>query len=259
MADLSNFDADFAHIFQEETGRTLDDARRFIAAHPRPPHLDMSGVGAALGVEDEEKRKEAWEAEVTKLGDFVRLHRGEYNPGFGVRPQEPGGAVNMGVSFEALQYYCRKHGLPPPTYDDLARLTVEQAESIYIDDYARAVRYPDLPRGVDYLMFDAAITMGRAGAGRFLRAVLDGEDIEQFNPNDVRPHQITDEHLERIRTLGAREVCNRLLDGWLPAKRNSGKDWRMWWRGWSNRNRHARARVDELLGSTDTRPLPPGA
>jgi len=81
-------------------------------------------------------------------------------------PKDAGGPTRWGVSLAALTEW-RGH---PCTADDVAQLQEAEAGEIYHVKY-----WPpgdQLPAGVDYMVFDAAVNCGRIKAGRFLQTAL---------------------------------------------------------------------------------------
>lgn len=97
--------------------------------------------------------------------DWVFLHEG----GYAERDSEPGGAVNMGISFTAFKDWwskTRKSG--EPTWPDLKALTRAEAETIYETWFFTPTDFDRMPSGVDYALIDLAVNSGVGGA---LRAV----------------------------------------------------------------------------------------
>jgi lysozyme family protein len=81
-------------------------------------------------------------------------------------PKDRGGPTRWGVSLAALTDW-RGH---PCTADDVAQLLEPEARAIY-----RAKYWPpgdQLPAGVDYMLFDAAVNCGRSKAAKFLQTAL---------------------------------------------------------------------------------------
>lgn len=92
--------------------------------------------------------------------------------GLEIRSTEGGGAVNMGVTFEAWQNYSKKHNLPEATYDNLGKISVETAMDVFRELYADKIHFDDLPHGSDYCVLDSAINNGPGGSIRFLQRAL---------------------------------------------------------------------------------------
>lgn len=77
-----------------------------------------------------------------------------------------------GVSMLVLQEYRAKHGLPPPTLDDMRALTDEGANAIYEEKYAKHIHFDELPSGLDLMMLDIAIMEGVRGSLLLLQRAL---------------------------------------------------------------------------------------
>jgi lysozyme family protein len=92
--------------------------------------------------------------------------------GFAERPEEPGGACNMGVSLVALDRWRKSKGQGRPGVDDVRALTKDEATDIYTAHYAAPVRFDDLPSGLDYVMLNTAVMQGVTGAIQLLQAAL---------------------------------------------------------------------------------------
>ncbi len=78
--------------------------------------------------------------------------------GSAVRPNEPGGAVNMGVS---LQAFREEH--PEATLNDLLHMSQDEAKRIYAKNYAGKIGFDDLPSGYDAAMLHGAVMFGVNG------------------------------------------------------------------------------------------------
>lgn len=87
--------------------------------------------------------------------------------GLEVRPNEPGGAVNMGISMTDL----REHRNDPSLgFDELANITREEVRAIANKLYYKRYHCDTLPKGLDYCHFDACFNDG-AGAEMPLAAL----------------------------------------------------------------------------------------
>ena len=81
---------------------------------------------------------------------------------------DPGGATNMGVTIRELSAY-RGH---PVTVADVKALTRAEATAIYLTDYYNPCHCPDMPNGVDLVVFDSDVNSGEARAEKLLQAAL---------------------------------------------------------------------------------------
>ena len=71
-------------------------------------------------------------------------------------PRDPGGPTNFGITLTDYRLYINKSG----TADDVKKMTVAQATTIYKDKYWDALGCDALPSGVDYCVFDYGVNSG---------------------------------------------------------------------------------------------------
>ena len=88
--------------------------------------------------------------------------------GFVDHPADPGGMTNLGVTQKAWRDWV-KRGVDEA---EMRSLTPEQVAPMYKAKYWDACKCDDLPRGVDYAVFDAAVNMGPGRATKLLQAAL---------------------------------------------------------------------------------------
>ena len=88
--------------------------------------------------------------------------------GFVDHPSDPGGMTNLGVTQKAWRDWV-KRGVDEA---EMRSLTPEQVAPMYKSKYWDACKCDDLPRGVDYAVFDAAVNMGPGRAAKLLQAAL---------------------------------------------------------------------------------------
>ena len=81
---------------------------------------------------------------------------------------DPGGMTNLGVTQTVWRDWV-KHGVDEA---EMRALTPEQVAPMYKAKYWDACKCDDLPRGVDYAVFDAAVNMGPGRATKLLQAAL---------------------------------------------------------------------------------------
>ena len=87
-------------------------------------------------------------------------HEGDFSD----HPADPGGKTRYGVT-EAVAREVGYKG-------DMRELPLDLAKRIYLERYWRPVRADDLPPGVRYAVFDAAVNSGPAQATRWLQRAL---------------------------------------------------------------------------------------
>ena len=81
---------------------------------------------------------------------------------------DPGGMTNLGVTRNVWKDWV-KHEVDEA---EMRALTPELVAPLYKSRYWDACKCDDLPRGVDYAVFDAAVNMGPGRAARLLQAAL---------------------------------------------------------------------------------------
>ena len=74
--------------------------------------------------------------------------------------QDPGKLTHYGISQQAYPHL------------DIARLTLQQASAIYLNDYWNPVRGDLLPAGLDLMVFDCAVNQGSTTAAVLLQQTL---------------------------------------------------------------------------------------
>jgi lysozyme family protein len=95
-------------------------------------------------------------------------HLFRHEGGFADHPRDPGGATKYGITPATLAAWREAN----VTRTDVRRLTSEEAGAIYKARYWDAVRGDDLPAGVDYCVFDAAVNSGPGRAAKWLQAAV---------------------------------------------------------------------------------------
>jgi lysozyme family protein len=88
--------------------------------------------------------------------------------GFVNHPSDPGGMTNLGVTKAVWEDWIGA----TVTEQDMRRLTAENVTPLYRSRYWDAVKADDLPLGVDYCVFDAAINSGTRRSARWLQTVV---------------------------------------------------------------------------------------
>jgi len=88
--------------------------------------------------------------------------------GFVNHPSDPGGMTNLGVTKKVWEAWV-KH---PVDEAEMRSLTPELVTPLYKQRYWDACKCDDLPRGVDYAVFDSAVNMGPGRAAKLLQAAL---------------------------------------------------------------------------------------
>jgi lysozyme family protein len=115
-----------------------------------------------------------------RVMDFVYKDEG----GFAIRALEPGGAVNMGISFARFEAWRKlKDPHKIVTFDDLRAMTREEATEIYAQFFFVPAHFDILPGGVDYSVLDPFINGG--GLVILNRSLGFKDDHHPFGPDTV--------------------------------------------------------------------------
>ena len=89
--------------------------------------------------------------------------------GFVNHPRDPGGMTNLGVTRNVWRDWVNRD----VDEAEMRSLTPELVTPLYKDRYWDACKCDDLPRGVDYAVFDSAVNMGPSRAAKLLQAALE--------------------------------------------------------------------------------------
>ena len=92
----------------------------------------------------------------------------KHEGGFVNHPKDPGGATNLGTTKRTWEEWVGHE----VTVDDIRALTVADVTPLYKKKYWDAVRGDDLPRGVDFAVFDLAINSGVGRASKLLQRAV---------------------------------------------------------------------------------------
>lgn len=161
--------------------------------------------------------------------DWIFIHEG----GYAERDSEPGGAVNMGISFTAFKdWWAKNKRTGEPSFSDLKALTRQEAEGIYEIWFFKPIDFDKLPSGVDYALIDLAVNSGVGGALRATSKQLLFPVTGKMTP------QLS----WALRFRDAKAVINAICDGRLALMRSSSK-WPRFEHNWTSRVNKVRERA----------------
>lgn len=129
-------------------------------------------------------------------------HEGEFSD----HPDDPGGKTRYGVT-EAVARETGYRG-------DMRELPLELAQRIYLEKYWKPIRADDLPPGVRYATFDAAVNSGPAQATRWLQRALGVEADGVIGPQTLAAAYAQDANALRMRMLAQRLRFMTVLGNW---------------------------------------------
>ena len=95
----------------------------------------------------------------------VLVHEG----GYVNHPKDPGGATNQGVTQAVYDSYRSSNGKPTQS---VKNLSPQERDAIYKKRYWDVIKGDDLPDGIDYCVYDAAVNSGPSQAGKWLQRAL---------------------------------------------------------------------------------------
>jgi lysozyme family protein len=136
-------------------------------------------------------------------------------------PKDRGGPTKLGVTQRALSDWLGH----PATVDEVKALTPATVAPIYEAHYWTAVRGNEVPSGVDYFLFDAAVQHGRGRAVKFLQQTIDLPADGAFGPLTLR------------RLAGVNDIGG-LIEGMRVHRSDFYRhldDFPTWGKGWINR------------------------
>jgi lysozyme family protein len=106
------------------------------------------------------------------------LHEG----GFVNHPADPGGMTNLGVTKKVWEAWVKQ----PVSEAVMRHLQPEEVKPLYQENYWSRIKGDNLPAGVDYCVFDAAVNSGVARAVRLLQTCVGTEPDGSIGPATLR-------------------------------------------------------------------------
>ncbi len=162
----------------------------------------------------------------------------QHEGGWADHPNDPGGATMRGVTIGTFaQFKGRK-----VTKDELRNISDADLRAIYRRKYWDVIRGDDLPFGVDYATFDAAVNSGPSRGARWLQQSLAVEPDGKVGPITV----------DAAAKANPRDVIERSTAARLSFLRML-KTWPTFGRGWQRRVDDVRADAIQMI------PRPPFA
>jgi len=110
---------------------------------------------------------------LTTYKAFVDRMIGKYEGGYGWDRADPGGPTKYGITcFDLAEHRGQKMTSMATWAPIVKAMTLDEAEQIYKTKYAAAIRYDDLPAGIDVEMMDYGVNSGILRPIRVARAIL---------------------------------------------------------------------------------------
>lgn len=140
--------------------------------------------------------------------------------GYVNHPKDPGGMTNLGVTKRVWEEWVG-HEVDEAT---MRGLTPEIVGSMYKAKYWDKIKGDDLPAGVDYAVFDAAINSGPGRAAKWLQTVVGA----------VPDGAIGNGTLAKVAAMDAKEIVEKYQETRL-AFMQSLPTWDTFGKGWGRR------------------------
>lgn len=146
---------------------------------------------------------------------FAKLIRHE--GGYVSHPADPGGATNLGVTQRVWEEWVG-HSVDEKT---MRGLTPEMVKPLYKRKYWDKVCGDDLPAGVDYCVFDAAVNSGPGRAIKWLQQALGVTQDGAIGPKTLAAAKAAD---PKLLVVGYNAVRLAFLQD-LPTWNTFGRGW----------------------------------
>ena len=148
----------------------------------------------------------------TAFDHVIRSEGGYVN-----HPSDPGGRTNLGVTQKVWEEWA-KH---PVTEADMKALTPDVVAPLYQANYWNRIKGDNLPAGVDYCVFDAAVNSGVSRAVKWLQTVAGTAADGAIGPATLgavaekQPDALVKEYCEqRLKFLQALPTWGTFGKGW---------------------------------------------
>ena len=148
--------------------------------------------------------------------EHVLVHEG----GWANHPKDPGGATMKGVTLATF----RRHFGQKMTKKDLRNISDKQLKKIYKAGYWSKCKCDELPAGVDYAVFDAAVNSGPGRSAKWLQGAVGAKQDGGIGPKT----------LERVKQHNPIQVSDDMCDRRL-AFLQSLSTWSTFGGGWGRR------------------------
>lgn len=159
---------------------------------------------------------------------FVDRMIQQYEGGYGWNSKDPGGPTKYGITCFDLAEHRGQRMTSMTAWAPLVRdMPLSEAEDIYAEKYATAIRFNDLPAGVDCTVMDYAVNSGIGRAALVARALTKSTSGSTFDAILV----------DAIRAYGSEKFVNDMCDErlrYMHAIRN-GTAWDEFGKGWGAR------------------------
>jgi lysozyme family protein len=146
----------------------------------------------------------------------VLVHEG----GWADHPKDPGGATMKGVTLITF----RRHFGEDKSKDELRNITDEQLNQIYRAGYWDKCHCDELPGGVDYAVFDAAVNSGPGRGAKWLQGAIGAKQDGGIGPKT----------LTKLKEHNSVHIIDNICDRRLTFL-HSLSNWETFGKGWNRR------------------------
>ncbi|MCA1831236.1 MAG: glycoside hydrolase family 108 protein [Actinobacteria bacterium] len=148
----------------------------------------------------------------------VLVHEG----GWANHPADPGGPTMKGVTQRVYDAYREKNGKGRQTVRDISDA---ELQAIYRLQYANAIRFDELPAGVDYCVFDGAVNSGPPRSAIWLQKALGAAQVDG---------QVGVVTIEKAKAADPAQLINAICDERMAFLRRL-RTWSTFGPGWTRR------------------------
>ena len=148
-------------------------------------------------------------------------------------PRDPGGMTNLGVTRNVWREWVNRD----VDEAEMRSLTPELVTPLYKARYWDSCKCDDLPRGVDYAVFDSAVNMGPGRAAKLLQAALGVTADGAIGRATIAAATAADP----VELLEAFSLGKEAFYQSLPTFATFGK-------GWLNRVAHVQDAAEQMMG-----------
>jgi lysozyme family protein len=141
-----------------------------------------------------------------------------YEGGISNNPNDPGGLTNRGITQGTYNSWLSRQQRP---LRSVIGIQPNEVAAIYKTDYWDRIGGDDLPSGVDFCMFDAAVNSGVGGATKWAQAILSLTVDGDFGPKTLQAI-VADDPEDFIKDFCAHRLGTLQR---LPTWKHFGKGW----------------------------------
>jgi lysozyme family protein len=165
----------------------------------------------------------------------------KHEGGWADHPKDPGGATMKGVTIGTFaQFKGRK-----VTKEELRNISDADLRAIYRRKYWDVVKGDDLPAGLDFVAFDAAVNSGPSRGARWLQLALGVSADGKIGPVTIAA----------ARAANAELAIDRACDERLAFLQRL-KTWPTFGRGWGRRVADVRSVAKDMAQTRPAQPQP---